>query len=879
MNRRTFFCATIATAVLVLSASRVGTQAPSAPVNELPNPYLPPVRNWATHVDGRAWGSSAGIDIGPKGEIWAIDRCGVNSCEGSNLATVHQIDPATGRTLRSIGAGLFAFPHGLHVDRDGNIWVTDGQASKDGTKGHQVVKLSPDGKVLMRLGTAGQKGSGPDMFDEPCDVVTGPNGDIFVADGHFGQQATATPATASRIVKFTRDGKFIKAFGKWGAAPGELKTPHAMVIDSRGRLIVADRGNMRLQIYDLDGNLLDSWPQFSRVSGLFIGPNDTLHAIDSESTVTNHPGWKKGVRIGNANDGRLRYFVPGHQTENPDGAAGEGIAVDASGAIYAAENTLRGITRYLRTPLIDTTRVTSHVKVLASDEFEGRAPGSSAETRTVDYLIRSLTAAGVQPGGDVTASGGRAWTQDVPLRISEVVGDINARIQVGASSISLRQGDEIAVHASHLPGNGVSLARLPLVFVGYGVSAPERGWDDYKGLDLRGSICLVLVNDPDFEADLKGRFGGPAMTYYGRWTYKFEEAARRGAAGVLLVHETGPAAYGWQTVRNSFTLPTFDIVRPDPAAVHPPLEAWIQRDIAVRLFREVGLDFEAEKKKAQSESFRPIRLENASLSLSYDVRRSAVVSKNVVGRLPGQDRPTETVIYTAHWDHLGVGQPDARGDRIYNGARDNAIGVAGLIELARAYAAAPRTARSVVFLALTAEEKNLLGSEYYAQHPLYGLETTVAVLNMDGGSVGGPTRDVAIAGDGKVSLQANLAATAAKQGRRFSPDPQPQAGLFFRSDHFPFAKVGVPAVSFRAGLDRVDGGVAAGQAAYDDYIATKYHQPADEWSDSWDLRGFAQDLELLYTVGRELATSGAWPDWLDGSEFKARRDATAAARR
>src|SRR5262245_6753361 len=339
----------IAFLFVALVSSVVQTQSGIAPVNdELTNPYQAGVRNWATHTDGRAWGSTAGIDIGPKGEIWAIDRCGANTCEGSNAPTVHQIDPTTGKVLRSIGAGLFVFPHGLHVDRAGNIWVTDGLASKDGTKGHQVLKLSPDGKVLMRLGKAGQKGSGPDMFDEPADVITAPNGDIFVSDGHFGQRATATPASASRIVKFTRDGKFIKSFGKWGAAPGELKTPHAMVIDSRGRLIVADRGNMRIQIYDLEGTLLDSWPQFSRVSGLFIGASETLYAIDSESTSNNHKGWRKGVRIGSLKDGKVMHFVPGHQTDNPDGAAGEGIAVGADGTIYAAENTLRGITRYVR---------------------------------------------------------------------------------------------------------------------------------------------------------------------------------------------------------------------------------------------------------------------------------------------------------------------------------------------------------------------------------------------------------------------------------------------------------------------------------------------------------------------------------------------------
>jgi sugar lactone lactonase YvrE len=330
-----------------LMGASVGTQTDVGPVNDLPNPYQAGARNWAALPDGRAWGSTAGIDIGAKGEIWAIERCGANSCEGSSVPTVHQLDPKTGKPIRSIGAGLFAFPHGIHVDRDGNIWVTDGQASKDGTKGHQVLKLSPDGKVLMRLGKAGQAGGGSDMFSEPCDVITGPNGDIFVGDGHSGQQPTASESTPSRVVKFSKDGKFIKSWGKWGAAPGDFKTPHALAFDSRGRLLVADRGNMRVQIFDQDGKLLDSWKQFSRVSGMFIR-NDTLYAIDSETTAVNHPGWRKGVRIGSATDGKVMYFIPGHQTDNPDGAAGEGIAVDAAGTIYAAENTLRGITRYVR---------------------------------------------------------------------------------------------------------------------------------------------------------------------------------------------------------------------------------------------------------------------------------------------------------------------------------------------------------------------------------------------------------------------------------------------------------------------------------------------------------------------------------------------------
>jgi Zn-dependent M28 family amino/carboxypeptidase len=527
---------------------------------------------------------------------------------------------------------------------------------------------------------------------------------------------------------------------------------------------------------------------------------------------------------------------------------------------------------------IDANRIVKDVQVLASDDFEGRAPASRGETRTIEYLIGRFAAAGLEPAGDVI-DGKRSWTERVPLVLSEIEGAFNARIDNGSSRINLRQGEEISVHTSQLPGNRVSVQAAPLVFVGYGVSAPELKWDDFKGVDLRGRVAVVLVNDPDCEADLQGLFGGPAMTYYGRWTYKFEEGARRGVAGVVVVHETGPAAYGWQTVRNSFAVPTFDVVRTDPAAVHPPVEAWMHRDVAVRLFREAGLDFDAEKKKAQSAAFRPVPLGKATLSVDYAVKHSTIVSRNVVGRLAGTRRPEETVMFTSHWDHLGIGAADARGDRIYNGAHDNAIGVAGLLEIARLAAAAPRADRSLLFLALTAEEKNLLGSEYYADHPLFPLETTVAVLNMDGGNVGGPTRDVSIAGDGKVTLQRDLAAAAARQGRRFSPDPQPQAGSFFRSDHFPFAKRGVPAISFRPGLDRVEGGVAAGQAAYDDYIAHRYHQPADEWSVDWDMRGFVQDLDLLYTIGRQLATSREWPEWTEGSEFKARRDATAARRK
>jgi Zn-dependent M28 family amino/carboxypeptidase len=322
-----------------------------------------------------------------------------------------------------------------------------------------------------------------------------------------------------------------------------------------------------------------------------------------------------------------------------------------------------------------------------------------------------------------------------------------------------------------------------------------------------------------------------------------------------------------------------DVVRDKPASMHPPVEAWIQRDVAVDLFKRAGLNFDAEKKKAQSDAFKPVPLGNATFSLDYGVKQERVVSKNIAGVLSGTKSPKETVIYSAHWDHLGVGQPDARGDRIYNGARDNGIGIASVLELARVFAKAPRTERSVVFLFVTAEEQGLLGSEYYAQHPLYPLETTVGIFNIDALSVSGPARDVSVSGEGKVALQDELGAAAKAQGRRLSPDPEPEAGHFFRSDHFSFAKLGAPAISIESGQDLYQGGAKAGKAAEEDYRQKRYHQQDDEWSASWDLRGVALDVGLAYQLGRDLANSRRWPDWHSDSEFKATRDKSAAARK
>jgi Zn-dependent M28 family amino/carboxypeptidase len=416
------------------------------------------------------------------------------------------------------------------------------------------------------------------------------------------------------------------------------------------------------------------------------------------------------------------------------------------------------------------------------------------------------------------------------------------------------------------------------VFVGYGVTAPERNWDDFKGVDLKGKLAVVLINDPDFETG-SGDFGGKAMTYYGRWTYKYEEMARRGALGTIIVHETAPASYGWPTVKNSNTNVQYDIVRKEPAKAHAPMEAWIQRDVTVDLFKRAGLDFDAAKKLAQTRDFKPVELKGVTLSAHYAVDAQVIKSKNVAAIREGSELPKQYVMYSAHWDHLGVGLPDAKGDKIYNGAVDNATGVAALLELARAYGKQPAPKRSVLFLAVTAEEKGLLGSEYYAANPLYPLDQTVGLINMDALSPYGLSRNFTISGNAKLDLLDQLTAKAKQYGMVYSPDPKPEAGYFFRSDHFPMAKRGVPAISYGSGNDWVEGGVAAGKANEEAYTTNAYHQPADEWSAKWTFAGMARDLEMLYGLGADLANSTAWPSWSQDSEFRAVREASAAKRK
>ncbi len=549
-------------------------------------------------------------------------------------------------------------------------------------------------------------------------------------------------------------------------------------------------------------------------------------------------------------------------------------------AFFLAATCLLALPAAAQQAQFSTQRLGQHVQTLGSDAYEGRGVATRAETKTVNYLVQQFRAAGLQPGGDVK-NGKRGWTQAVPLLQSDWASPPALSMTLNGQQLPLTQGQEIAARA---PTNGTSalnITSLPLVFVGYGVKAPERNWDDFKGQDLRGKIMVVLVNDPDFEGPLadaqNGDFGGKAMTYYGRWTYKYEEGARQGAAGVLVIHETEPASYGWNTVKNSNTNTMFDIVRQNPASQHPPLEGWIQRDLAERIFAASGLSFDQMKAAARQRNFQPVPLK-ATLTAQGQARTQTITSQNVVGILPGKTRPDETVLYTGHWDHLGIGQPQADGDRIYNGALDNATGISQMIEQARAFARGPRPDRSIVFLAVTAEEKGLLGSEYYARNPLYPLAKTVGVLNTDSMGVFGPARDFSISGTAKLELLDLLVAEGQRMGRTFTPDPHPESGGFYRSDHFSMAKVGVPAISFKPGLDLMEGGVARGEAISKEYTEKRYHQPDDEYQPSWRFDGMAADAALLHAVGLRLAKSDLWPNWSPDSEFRAARDQSAAER-
>jgi Zn-dependent M28 family amino/carboxypeptidase len=523
-------------------------------------------------------------------------------------------------------------------------------------------------------------------------------------------------------------------------------------------------------------------------------------------------------------------------------------------------------------PSIDTSAALTHIRTLASDEFEGRAPGTRGEELTVEYLIAQYAAAGLAPGNpDGT------WVQKVPLLGILPSAHTPLAVSRAGKTETFTPSTEV-VAFSQRGVESIAIAGSEIVFVGYGVQAPEYGWDDFKGVDLKGKTLVMLVNDPPVPAaDGRGLdasvFGGKAMTLYGRWTYKYDKAAELGAAAVFIVHETEAAGYPYGVVQG-FGRERFDLIAPDENMGRAAIQGWLSLDAATRLFRQAGLDYPTLKSAAVSRSFEPVRL-GMTAAMSFQQALRPVESKNVIARLPGADPNLmkESVIYTAHWDHLGIGIAKG-GDAIYNGASDNASGTAALIEIARALSKAePPPRRSVLFLATTAEEQGLLGSRYYAEFPLYPLNQTLANINADNNvPMWGKTKDVIVIGLGASDLDDYLRAAAAEQDQTLSPDAEPEKGFYYRSDHFNFAKVGVPALSVGDGIEYVDKPADYGKQKQAEYLANDYHSPSDQVKPDWDLSGFAQQAKLLLAVGYRVAQANAFPEWKPGNEFRKIRE-------
>ena len=521
---------------------------------------------------------------------------------------------------------------------------------------------------------------------------------------------------------------------------------------------------------------------------------------------------------------------------------------------------------------ISAPRMLARTKVLASDEFEGRAPGSPGEEKTVTYLAGEFKKMGLQPGNpDGT------YIQNVPM--VGIVSKTTARFIAGGKDLGFQPINDFVCPSSRVSPH-VEVKDTGIVFVGYGVEAPEFGWDDYKGVDVRGKTVVMLINDPPVVDPATGHldpkiFGGGAMTYYGRWTYKYEMATAKGAAACLIIHETGPASYPFAVVVGSRSRENFDLLTPDGNASRVAVEGWLTLDAAQKLFAAGGEDFAKLKKAAAGRDFRPVEL-RARVSFSVDNTIRNIASRNVVAKLPGSDaaHQDEYMIYTAHWDHLGR-DPKLTGDQIFNGADDNASGSAQLLEIAQAYASLPasqRPRRSVLFLSVTGEEKGLIGSRYYAQNPLYPLTKTLANINIDGANYHGRTKDVIVIGRGASTLDDLVDAVAQTQNRTVKPDATPEKGRYYRSDHFEFAKVGVPALYTKRGVDLIGKPDGWGTKFEADFDLVDYHKVTDEVRPDWTFEGGAQDAELLFEVGRRVANTDVWPEWRAGNEFKARRD-------
>ena len=507
----------------------------------------------------------------------------------------------------------------------------------------------------------------------------------------------------------------------------------------------------------------------------------------------------------------------------------------------------------------DDANIRATIQALSSDAFGGRAPASAEEKLTTDYIAAQFSRYGLLPANQ------GSFLQKVPL--VQITADPDAVLTVsGGTPLTLAYGSDMVVSTPR-PQAAVELADSPLVFAGYGIVAPEYQWNDYAGLDVKGKTVVVLVNDPGYATGDPKLFQGKAMTYYGRWTYKYEEAARQGAAGLLIVHQTGPAGYAWEVVRNSNTGPRVEL--PPGDGYHLVIQGWLSLEAAGRLFAVAGLKFDDLAREAAGRDFKPVSLNlTANLTLHSEVR--SVESNNVVAFVKGSRRPQEVVVYSAHWDHFGTRSGSGGRSQIFHGAVDNGTGIAGLLELARVHAQdKPAPERSVLFVATTSEEQGLLGAAYYASHPLFPLSDTVADLNLDVMNVYGKTRDVTVRGQFMSTLDDDLQQVARQLGIEVLPDAEPEKGYYYRADHFEFAKVGVPALSIDNGTDFVDRPAGWGLAQRETYVKERYHKPADVYDASWDLAGMRQQLELAFLTGRKLADSNAWPTWYPNSPFKA----------
>lgn len=512
-------------------------------------------------------------------------------------------------------------------------------------------------------------------------------------------------------------------------------------------------------------------------------------------------------------------------------------------------------------------RYGKHIEILASDEFMGRMPFTEGETKTLAYLQQEYQAAGLQPGN------GDSYLQAVPLAAITTKAEKEMKVEGPNGTYTLQAPTDYVLWTRRTE-ESISLENEELVFAGFGVTAPEYNWDDFEDVDVKDKIIVVFVNDPGFGMGDSTFFKGNTMTYYGRWTYKFEEAARRGAKGCLVIHDDAPAGYGYNVVANGWNTAKLYLDPRGNTDYQCAVLGWMPKSTAEKLFRDMGSSYAEKLAEAHETGFKAQSM-NARVTTSMAVEVKYDQSNNVIGIIPGSTRPDEYIIYTAHWDHLGIGAPDETGDSIYNGALDNATGTASLLEIARAFnAMKTKPERSVVFLAVTAEEQGLLGAEYYAANPVFPLKNTVANINIDGVNPYGKVKDIVLIGKGQSDLEDYLAEEAKKVGRYVAPETSPEAGYFFRSDHFCFAKVGVPALFTETGIDLVDGGKEAGKKLADEYIAKYYHQPADEYDPArWTLDGAIADMQLFFQLGKRLAFETRWPEWKEGSEFKAVRAA------